>query len=993
MICPAIRDGKICRRANCSLIHVVYRCRICRAPFATEEACMNHQRSRAAAHGNVYRCHICSINCLSETNYKSHIQGQKHEKRLAASRPQTISSPAHLEVPVNHLPCTMCEICNRFLAEANWDSHIRGQRHISNQSRESLVSAVRATEGDQHGLCIDGNAVDFGTIDSTKTPFPVSKQIQITNRGSRDVVLKLVKLSKTSRSKIFRVVHPNRLRQISDNSAIPIKINVIASKNDRGAFQNRLEFHFEIPALNRGFAMTRSVVARIGSNADYEALKVTKPYVVRKRTWGNKATRYIRGIRPQALAEIKWARQLKQYVTPIDVLSRDDLKPFEKLNMIRSTLMFGEFGSNTYGRHLQVMLWVEEERASQELSGYDMEEVRLSPRGKLFEAVRLEVPGLAEKRPSVIIGDRFFVKKSGSPDSPSYEGFVHHVENRFVLLQFHKKFSDKWTIGQTYDVQFDLNRLVFRRMHQAVTRPSEGGRASFPSLSQELQPVPVAFVNELRPYDNKIGDNEPQLRAVASILRMSSGSIPFIIFGPPGTGKTVTMVEAIRQIIARKPNARILACAPSNSAADIIVERLAEYRSVFGDMKKSVFRLIAPSRSSKMVSQTVLEFTRTNTYDIFESPPRDKLEAFRVIVSTCCSGGVPYGLGFEPGHFTHIFIDEAAQATEPEIMIPIKTMLGPETNVILSGDVKQLGPIIRSPIARELGLGVSYLERLMSTPVYDENRAKGRSIVKLTKNYRSHQAILNFPNAQFYKNELEACARPQITHCITGRWSGLVKSDYPVVFHGVCGQDMREDPSPSYFNPDEVIVVKDYVKSLLGGNLEIESKDIGVITPYRAQVLKLRQLLRPFAPEATIGSVEEFQGQERKIIIISTVRSSPDKITFDLRHTLGFVASPRRFNVAVTRAQALLVVVGDPFVLGLDPLWREFINHVDLRGGYTGVDLDWDTSEPVDHSARLDEARRTEGLAELEELIRRTSELDLGDDDVIEDAGAFREDD
>ncbi|KAL5476887.1 hypothetical protein ACEPAI_3073 [Sanghuangporus weigelae] len=974
---------------------------MCRAAFASKRARSQHEGSSVHAQETDYKCDLCSVVSTSAKDLNSHMQGQKHKKKLAASGTQTRAvvvrkdtPPALLKkaksIPPNHV---QCEICNTFLAEANWNSHIRGQRHISNQSRESLVSAVRATEGDQHGLCIDGDAVDFGIIDSTKTPLPVSKQIQISNRSSRDVVLKLVKLSTTSRSKIFQIVHPSRRRQINSNNAIPIKINISASKNDRGIFQNRLEFHFEIPALNRGFAMTRPMVARIGSNADYEALKGTKPYVVRKRARGNKVTRYIGGIRPQALAEIKWARKLKQYVTPIDVqaiLSRDDLRPFEKLNMIRSTLMFGEFGSNTYGRHLQVMLWVEEERASQELSGYDMEEVRLSPRGKLFE---LEVPGLAEKCPSVIIGDRFFVKKSGSPDSPSYEGFVHHVENRFVLLQFHKKFSDKWSIGQTYDVQFDLNRLVFRRMHQAVTRPSEGSRTSFPSLSQELQPAPVAFVNKLRPYDSKIRDNEPQLRAVASILHMSSGSVPFVIFGPPGTGKTVTMVEAIRQIIARKPNARILACAPSNSAADIIVEHLAEYRSVFGDMKKSVFRLIAPSRSSKMISQTVLEFTRTNTYDIFESPPRDKLEAFRVIVSTCCSGGVPYGLGFKPGHFTHIFIDEAAQATEPEVMIPIKTMLGPETNVILSGDVKQLGPIIRSPIARELGLGVSYLERLMSTPVYDENRAKGRSMVKLTKNYRSHQAILNFPNAQFYKNELEACARPQITHCITGRWSGLVKSDYPVVFHGVCGQDMREDPSPSYFNPDEVIVVKDYVKSLLGGNLEIESRDIGVITPYRAQVLKLRQLLRPFAPEATIGSVEEFQGQERKIIIISTVRSSPDKITFDLRHTLGFVASPRRFNVAVTRAQALLVVVGDPFVLGLDPLWREFINHVDLRGGYTGVDLDWDTSEPVDHSARLDEARRTEGLAELEELIRRTSELDLGDDDVIEDAGAFREDD
>lgn len=150
----------------------------------------------------------------------------------------------------------------------------------------------------------------------------------------------------------------------------------------------------------------------------------------------------------------------------------------------------------------------------------------------LIRVTRLEVPGLAEKRPSVIVGDRFFVKESGSPDSLPYEGFVHHVENRVVLLQFHRKFSDKWSISRKYDVHFDLNRLVFRRMHQALSRPTQDLRTSFPSLSQELQPVHVSRVNAIRPYDSKIANNEPQLRAIASILQMSPGSIPFVIFGP-----------------------------------------------------------------------------------------------------------------------------------------------------------------------------------------------------------------------------------------------------------------------------------------------------------------------------------------------------------------------------------------------------------------------------------------------------------------------------
>lgn len=88
-------------------------------------------------------------------------------------------------------------------------------------------------------------------------------------------------------------------------------------------------------------------------------------------------------------------------------------------------------------------------------------------------------------------------------------------------------------------------------------------------------------------------------------------------------------------------------------------------------------------------------------------------------------------------------------------------------------------------------------------------------MIKLTKNYRSHSAILNFPNEKFYKNELQACADRAVSHCISGRWRGLVRRDFPVIFHGVCGQDEREDPSPSYFNADEASIVRDYVKSLL----------------------------------------------------------------------------------------------------------------------------------------------------------------------------------
>jgi len=279
-------------------------------------------------------------------------------------------------------------------------------------------------------------------------------------------------------------------------------------------------------------------------------------------------------------------------------------------------------------------------------------------------------------------------------------------------------------------------------------------------------------------------------------------------------------------------------------------------------------------------------------------------------------------------------------------------------------------------------LGMSYLERLMKREVYTDRRWRGITVVKLIKNWRSHPDILAFPNKKFYGNELQPHADELITHSLL-RWNKLVTPDFPVIFHAITGKDEREAASPSFFNPMEVSQVKRYVEALFEDRrLRLTDDHIGIISPYNAQVGKIRRILKVSHPRIKVGSVEEFQGQERRVIIISTVRSSIDFVNFDVKHTLGFVANDRRFNVAITRAQALLIIVGDPTVLSLDPLWRSFLSFIHNSGGWTGKRIDWDpTEDGIDNvpSGSRDYARerRDQANSDMDELIARTKALIL----------------
>jgi helicase MOV-10 len=241
------------------------------------------------------------------------------------------------------------------------------------------------------------------------------------------------------------------------------------------------------------------------------------------------------------------------------------------------------------------------------------------------------------------------------------------------------------------------------------------------------------------------------------------------------------------------------------------------------------------------------------------------------------------------------------------------------------------------------------MERLIKTsPVYgmDDNRTYPSDLVTfLDLNYRSHPAILKLPNELFYDNKLIASGDHFFTHNMT-KWEHLPKNrtaGFPIVFHAVDGENQREGSSPSWFNPQEAILTVETVGLLVKHSRPpIRQDEIGVITPYARQVQKIQLLLKARdMGDVKVGSVETFQGQERRCIIISTVRSENDLLQHDLKYNLGFVANEKRFNVAVTRAKALLYIIGNPRVLQTDAKnWLPLLRYCRDNKSWQGQEWD-----------------------------------------------------
>lgn len=224
-------------------------------------------------------------------------------------------------------------------------------------------------------------------------------------------------------------------------------------------------------------------------------------------------------------------------------------------------------------------------------------------------------------------------------------------------------------------------------------------------------------------------------------------------------------------------------------------------------------------------------------------------------------------------------------------------------NIVLIGDHKQLGPIIQSDVAEKIGLGVSLMERIMTKRRYLPNPEHDkRFVVQLLDNYRSHPAILQFSNVLFYDSKLRAKIE-EPDKSLGTQWKYLNNKDFPILFH--CAVKPSEVEGNSSFNPGEVEIVRFYVNLLLvtGINgVKIFPRDIGIVSPYKAQLTLLTKAMKQFG-NIEIGTAEYYQGREKKIIIISTVKSGINSV--------GFLKSERRLNVCITRAKSLLILVGN----------------------------------------------------------------------------------
>jgi len=451
--------------------------------------------------------------------------------------------------------------------------------------------------------------------------------------------------------------------------------------------------------------------------------------------------------------------------------------------------------------------------------------------------------------------------------------------------------------------------------------------------------------------------NLSQNKAVRHVLSVNDIGV---IHGPPGTGKTTSLIEAIR--LTLQTENQILVCAPTNAAIDIITEKLHE-------SGVNVLRLGHPARiSEELLSCGIdgriaaspfykdIKNLRRNAEEYFRMAGKYKRvfgkeeakqrtayyteartclkearqledhltdELFRTAQVICCTPVGSNNKGMMRKTFQTLFFDEASQALEPMIWIPLVKC----KRIILSGDHFQLPPVVKSIEAKRRGLGETMLDRCIQLK---------EAVVLLNRQYRMSNAIMGFSNAYFYKGELTADESVQENRLVNDEESLLSKSLEFIDTAGCSYDEIQNPETLSYSNPKEGELVFLHLQQLLTDYLAFENLpaiDIGIIAPYKEQIewLKDNQSAYTLNTEKLasldIKTIDGFQGEERDLIYITLVRSNENQ-------EIGFLGDLRRINVAITRAKKKLVIIGDSSTIGAHAFYKEFLEYCEKHGAY-----------------------------------------------------------
>ena len=441
--------------------------------------------------------------------------------------------------------------------------------------------------------------------------------------------------------------------------------------------------------------------------------------------------------------------------------------------------------------------------------------------------------------------------------------------------------------------------------------------------------------------------NASQNAAVSKVLNARETAI---VHGPPGTGKTTTLVEAISETLKRET--QVLVCAPSNAAVDWISEQL--YRRGI-----SVLRIGNPLRINDVMMQCSYEYRYGNHPDYLElfsirsslreikSRPklgdkehnqirklqhremelevkiREELFATTSVIACTLIGSANRLL--ERRHFGTVFIDEAAQALEAACW----TAILKADRVIFAGDHQQLPPTVKCKEAGREGLEHTLMQKVV--------KSKPSCVTLLDVQYRMNQDIMEFSSRHFYHGRLKA------DPAVASRLVSPIDKPLMWIDTSKCEFSEQQNRSLSRSNHEEAkLLMKtlmDYVKLIGMEHLLREQTDFGIISPYKAQVRLLRKymrnnkMLKPIKSQISINTVDGFQGQERDVILISMVR---DNVTGNI----GFLNDLRRMNVAITRAKMKLIIFGNAETLSKTKFYEKLIAYFEERGDFVSVELD-----------------------------------------------------